>query len=92
MLKQKNIRDSKHLAYIRTLPCMRCSKKPSEAAHVRNGTDGGMGLKPSDCFVVPLCHSCHAFQHQTGEDTFWDMMGGIDVALDKAKELYGRDK
>jgi hypothetical protein len=42
-----------------------------EAAHVRMGTDGGMGMKPSDCYVVPLCSACHAYQHKIGERKFW---------------------
>jgi len=44
---------------------------PSEAAHVRSGSDGAAGMKPSDRYSVPLCSSCHALQHQFGELTFW---------------------
>ena len=48
---------------------MSCSGKV-EAAHVRTGTDGSMGQKPSDIWVVPLCHKHHAEQHQIGEAEF----------------------
>lgn len=41
-----------------------------QAAHVRKGTDGGLGVKPSDCWVIPLCAAHHAEQHALGEDTF----------------------
>jgi hypothetical protein len=64
-------RSPKHLAFIRRLPCVACSATPCEAAHVRIGTDGGMGLKPSDKFTVPLCATHHRLQHDQGERTFW---------------------
>ena len=45
-----------HLAFIRQLPCVACGKAaPSEAAHVRTGTDSGVGMKPGDRYAVPLC-------------------------------------
>ena len=61
-----------HLAFVRQLPCVTCGKAaPSEAAHVRAGTDGGVGMKPSDRYAIPLCTACHAEQHRVGELTFW---------------------
>lgn len=53
-----------------------------EAAHVRLGTDGGTGLKPSDCYAVPLCSLHHQLQHGKGEYTFWTSrkLNPIDVA------------
>ena len=66
------LRSATHLAFIRTLPCLACGRSPpSEAAHVRNGTDGGMGIKPGDRYCVPLCVVCHALQHRMGELSFW---------------------
>jgi predicted HNH restriction endonuclease len=41
-----------------------------EAHHIRSGTDGGVGLKPDDRFVVPLCAECHRELHNTGAITF----------------------
>lgn len=41
-----------------------------EFAHVRRGTDGGTGLKPSDEFGVALCAGHHRLQHQIGEAAF----------------------
>lgn len=49
------------------IPC----SEGTEAAHVRLGTDGAMGVKPGDCYVVPLCPAHHAQQHRIGEATFW---------------------
>ena len=61
-----------HLTFVRQLPCVVCGRAaPSEAAHVRSGSDGGAGMKPSDRYTVSLCSDCHALQHQFGELTFW---------------------
>jgi hypothetical protein len=73
-----------HLAFIRLLPCVACGKAaPSEAAHVRTGTDGGVGRKPGDRYAVPLCTACHTKQHRLGELTFWSTLriDPVSVAL-----------
>lgn len=65
--------DAKRLAFIRTLPCVVCfAPPPSEAAHLRLGLAGGIGMKPRDLWTVPLCHQCHARSHRgAGEVAFW---------------------
>ena len=73
-----------HLAFIRLLPCVACGKAaPSEAAHVRTGTDGGVGMKPGERYAIPLCTACHAKQHRVGELTFWSALriDPVNVAL-----------
>ena len=73
-----------HLAFVRQLPCVACGKAaPSDAAHVRTGTDGGTGIKPGDRYAVPLCAACHAKQHRVGELTFWSTLrlDPVNVAL-----------
>lgn len=40
------------------------------AHHVRVGTGGGTGAKPSDRFCVPLCGAHHHEGHQKGWKTF----------------------
>jgi hypothetical protein len=73
-----------HLAFVRQLPCVACGKAaPSEAAHVRTGTDGGVGVKPGDRYAVPLCNACHAKQDRIGELTFWSALriDPLNVAL-----------
>lgn len=60
------MRDSKRLAAVRLLPCIRCGNPNSQAAHSNSAKHGkGRSIKASDEFAVPLCHSCH---HQF--DTF----------------------
>jgi hypothetical protein len=77
-------RRARHLAFIRQLPCVACGKAaPSEAAHVRSGSDAGAGIKPSDRYSVSLCTSCHELQHRFGELRFWSVLriDPVNVAL-----------
>ena len=73
---QPNLRKCvQHLVFVRQLPCVACGKAaPSEAAHVRTGTDGGTGMKPNDRYALPLCAACHGKQHRMGELTFWSAL------------------
>ena len=74
-------RSQKHLAWIRTLPSALSGRVVDiQACHVRIGTGGGMGLKPSDIYVVPLTHGEHMEQHSRGERTFWSEHGYPDPA------------
>src|SRR6201987_5341848 len=77
-------RRAQHLAFVRQLACVACGRAaPSEAAHVRSGSDGGAGMKPSDRYCVSLCTSCHELQHRFGELTFWSVLriDPLNVAL-----------
>lgn len=67
---------------------MSCRKSPCQAAHIRHGLAGGMGLKPCDSLTVPLCPDCHNEQHRKGEVWFWDRFGGVNNAKKIAQELY----
>jgi hypothetical protein len=68
-------RRGQHLAFVRQLPCVVCGQAaPSEAAHVRSGSDAGAGMKPSDRYSLPLCTECHALQHRFGELRFWSVL------------------
>src|SRR5438552_13937406 len=82
--KPGSYRRVQHLSFVRQLPCVACGKAaPSEAAHVRTGTDSGVGMKPGDRYAVPLCACCHAKQHRIGELTFWSRLriDPLNVAL-----------
>jgi len=83
-LKPNLHRRVQHLAFLRQLPCLACGKAaPSEAAHVRIGTDGGVGVKPGDRYALPLCAACHAKQHRIGELSLWSALriDPLNVAL-----------
>lgn len=71
-----------HRDFVKSLPCLKCGGAPCDPAHVRNGTDGGTGLTPSDRYIVPLCRSHHDEQHRRGEGAFWAELGidPLDVA------------
>lgn len=84
-----------HLQWIRGCVCVMFSSEcsgPIEAAHIRNGTDGGTGLKPSDRYVVPLCRHHHAMQHAVGEKTFWAGHDPLKIAARYWKESAARVK
>ncbi len=68
---EKGRRSTAHRAWVRLHACCGCGSITAiECAHVRVGTDGGTGLKPSDRWCISLCKSCHARQHQIGEPAF----------------------
>lgn len=61
-----------HRAWVRKHHCSvpGCKRLPIECAHVRNGTDGGTGIKPSDKWTISLCKQHHVEQHSMGERAF----------------------
>lgn len=68
------VRCPSHLKWVRGHECAAVGSGGCggriEAAHVRRGTDGGVGMKPGDCFTLPLCSEHHRRQHQIGEAPF----------------------
>lgn len=79
--------DEKHLAFLRTLPCVICDDPTStEAAHIRFadiriGKDNpGVGQKPDDKYALPQCGKHHREQHSGNERAFWKRYG-IDAIL-----------
>lgn len=68
------VRCAAHLKWVRGHMCAIVVKHDCsgriEAAHVRGGTDGGTGVKPSDIWTIPLCSAAHAEQHKIGERAF----------------------
>jgi hypothetical protein len=68
---EKPRRSPGHRAWVRGHACSACGTQTAiECAHVRTGTDGGVGIKPSDQWCISLCKDCHARQHQIGEAAF----------------------
>lgn len=85
--KPRRIRDKAHLRFIRKLCCANCGiSKPVEAAHIRYGSNSGIGIKPSDDRTIPLCTVCHFKQHTIGEPKFWGQRLGAAIQL--SGELY----
>lgn len=69
-----------HRAWIRGHHCCvpGCLRRPIECAHVRHGTDGGLGRKPSDRWTISLCWLHHREQHERGERPF-ESKYGLDL-------------
>lgn len=83
----------KHRTFIAGLPCLICRNNiETEAAHVRHVDRRfekpltGMGIKPDDCWVVPLCGRHHREQHAGSERAFWERHAIDPLAI--ARELW----
>jgi len=69
----KTFRDPKYIASFKVPGehhCLLTGADMPDGAHIRYGFHG-MGIKPGDNLIIPLAHSLHAEQHQTGEVEFW---------------------
>lgn len=76
-------RSPAHCSFVRSHHCCvpGCNRMPIEVAHVRSGSDAGLGRKPSDWFTISLCggpDGHHAQQHRMGEASFGKAYG-IDL-------------
>lgn len=68
---EKGRRSPAHRSWVRSHACSACGSTTAiECAHVRVGTDGGTGIKPSDRWCISLCRDCHSEQHRIGEPSF----------------------
>jgi hypothetical protein len=78
--REQRIRCPGHLKWVRGFKCCvpGCDRRPIEAAHVRLGTNGGMGMKPDDTWVVSLCRDHHRRQHEMGERGF-EIFHNVDL-------------
>lgn len=88
------MRDAKHLKFIRQLPCCVCLRMDTvQAAHIRKGLPahekGGMGMKPHDKWTLPMCHFCHAKQHEVGEVSFHFDMPLVIMLASKLYQFSG---
>lgn len=89
--KSPRVENGQHLKAIRELPCCVCgTRKEIEAAHIRMANrrlgklEAGIGAKPDDAWVTPLCAAHHRLlpnsQHNVGEANFW-AAHGVDPFL-----------
>jgi hypothetical protein len=75
--RQPRIKDEGHRRRVGRLSCCVCGKSPVDTAHIRHSGEAGgkqnpgMGRKPDDTFLVPLCREHHSEQHKIGERKFW---------------------
>lgn len=83
--KNAGKRSPAHRKWVRGHACCGCGGYVAiECAHVRSGTDGGTGIKPSDRWCISLCKKCHELQHMLGEESFEKATGINMKALAEA--------
>lgn len=72
-------KDLEYLEHTRKESCICCGiANHSEPHHLRIDVLGGMGLKPSDVYVIPLCRNCHqTIAHEQGNYTLLDELKWI---------------
>lgn len=87
---KRTVSGKKHLAWIRTLPCVICGKwGPNHPHHLMRGVSRGMGMRAEDRFVIPLCHIDHDKLHANGDEISFLSILPMD-AIELADELYSR--
>ncbi|EQC44048.1 DUF968 domain-containing protein [Bacteriovorax sp. Seq25_V] len=74
LTKYSNHRSAAYLNWLRKQTCVISGRKAECAHHIRLGTNGGVSLKPSDYFCIPLRNEYHTTGlfalHVIGEETF----------------------
>lgn len=84
--KDAPARSEDYLDYIRSLECCVCDEPPpNDPHHVQRAGLGGVGMKPSDYFAIPVCRDHHDGIHDNSryiEDYF-----GIDLWNEVSKCL-----
>ncbi len=92
MLLPKNprVKDRDYLDSYRDTACEACGTNDGTVvgAHNRRGQKGGMGMKPSDCFVAGLCYSCHQTEHSGRDGSVEIWMAVLDKLLSERFELW----
>lgn len=82
-----------HLGFVARHRCVVCRAHPVHCHHVRlPETGAAAGRKPSDAWVLPVCHRCHQGQggiHHVGNEAKWWADKGIDP-LALCRELVRR--
>jgi hypothetical protein len=64
-------RDSSHLKFVASQPCLLCGRTPSDAHHIRFAQTRALGRKVSDEFTVPLCRTHHRQLHRAVNEQQW---------------------
>lgn len=92
--RQPRTEDPAWLALVRQMPCLVCGYPRSDPAHLRAAArqydkrQCGMGEKPDDWWVLPLCRTHHDEQHHRGDELAWWASKGVTDPHAVAKALY----
>ncbi len=87
----KRLRDSAHLQFVASLPCLICGRTPAHAHHIKFAQPRAMGSKVGDEWTVPLCFLHHRSLHDSGSEETWWQVHGTD-ALAEAKRLWQQSR
>jgi hypothetical protein len=96
LAEPKRHRDTGHLEYVMSQPCLLCGRLPSDAHHLRFAQPRALGRKVSDEFTVPLCRVHHRQLHQSGDEVAWwndldiDAIAIAQSLWDESREKIGR--
>lgn len=73
--KQPRIRSRAHMAWLATMPCTICDRKPVQVHHLTSSPEPkARGLKAGDLWCVPLCVRHHSDLHNMGDErAFWEL-------------------
>ena len=83
----RRYRNKEHLRYVTSLPCLFCTRKPSDAHHLRFVQPRALGRKVSDEFAVPLCRTHHRAAHDAKDEQAWWRSIGVD-SVKIARKLW----
>ncbi len=61
--KKKRVVNKDLLSKVRSMPCVICGHRPSDACHVKTVKSGGPDLEFN---IFPACRQHHSEQHQKG--------------------------
>lgn len=79
------LRDPDYLASMEGAQCASCWIQDETVVghHNRHGRNWGMGIKPPDDLVMPLCSKCHELAHGTAEQSDWVRNNVLNTLLKK---------
>jgi len=75
----RRLRDTDHLKYVASQPCLVCGRTPAQAHHLRFMQPRAMGSKVSDEWTVPLCVIHHRALHDVGNEVAWWEQWKVDA-------------
>ena len=91
--KGGQVKNAKHLAFIRRLPSVISGAYGVQACHLRmadpryDKPSTGKGQKPDDCWTLPMTRAEHTLQHSMSERAFW-ISHGMDDPCGFAQQLF----
>ncbi|EMF4353500.1 DUF968 domain-containing protein [Providencia rettgeri] len=69
--------NDKYLQWVKSQPCCGCGAISDDAHHIIDHGLSGMGTKPHDFFVIPLCRVDHSELHRDPKE--WEKEHGTQI-------------